>query len=576
MPDLDFVKVIGRLGLTVADAADADSDPEMLWCDSGEVWFTPLVTVTKVASADPVPATLGQGVFRVPVDSNGYLTLNGQQYVYLVNLTSDKVNPSIGPDKATHNVEFKNLRASGNAVQFESFNARFAPDTIGPDGACDITLLSPVSKSGATPIIRGEKGDTGADSTVPGPQGPSNFLVYTGTEYPVRTSLEPHIFSGPVNPDELGLMLEGDVWVNPDEEAVNVPSYLRVSDVGDSSTPGGSALSASTAAAAADPDSDLGRALDASYLSAGALMSVASAPTSIAPHPDFIVADGGTAATLAQTGLASIYWPKVIDCRVLTWAPAAYLMVLATDHDDAGGIAYSWSNDPLAFTTWANLTVTNMPATWLSLETPTPILDPANDRIVLLFQAKFGVGGRQNSHVATWTAPSTVTWQKEMPQFEVGMMGDGHGGYCSSPAPYGQGWALYSLAGGTASANSVMRVSTNLIDWTHIGEQITWLDPTEIIEWHRLFVFTWRGERWAILPKTPPTAGENATADYTTEVVKIGPDLRTFLSDPTATLLGAVDGGALVESVLPYGRQLVGYYREGGKTGSIKYAIAKG
>ena len=57
-------------------------------------------------------------VIVATINSAGYLEFNGKQYVYVVDLTSDKVNPQIGAGKATHRVTFKNVKANGTPVAF--------------------------------------------------------------------------------------------------------------------------------------------------------------------------------------------------------------------------------------------------------------------------------------------------------------------------------------------------------------------------------------------------------------------------------------------------------------------------
>ena len=159
---LPVVRVKGRLALTVADGVDVDTDPDVVWCDSGKVRFTPLNTYTKVISGDAaVPFTAGHSVIEANLDSSGRLTWSGALWVSLVDLTSEAVNPQIPAGKATHKVEFIDVKAGSTPVRFESVRCRFAADTAVGDGFCDLTLASPVPTAGGTPIIMGPAGEPG-------------------------------------------------------------------------------------------------------------------------------------------------------------------------------------------------------------------------------------------------------------------------------------------------------------------------------------------------------------------------------------------------------------------------------
>lgn len=172
MADLDYVRATGRFGLVIGDgAADPDVEPDTVWCDSGTIRITPLNTVTKVAGGDPSPWSAGHSVIDASVDANGYLTWRENPFVWLADLGSAKVNPFIGPGKATHTIDFIDVMAGGSRVTFPSYNVRISADTVDPEtGSCDLTLLSPVAVSGGTPIIIGP----------PGPEGPQGPIGPTG------------------------------------------------------------------------------------------------------------------------------------------------------------------------------------------------------------------------------------------------------------------------------------------------------------------------------------------------------------------------------------------------------------
>lgn len=159
MADLDYVRVIGRFGLVIGDGDDPDVEPDTVWCDSGAIRITPLSTYTKVAEGVPSPWTAGHSTISATVDADGYLTWNGNPFVWLVDLGSPKVNPVIGPGKATHTINFVDVRADGIPVNFPTFNVRISADTVDPvSGSCDLTLLAPLPAAGGTPVTVGPRG----------------------------------------------------------------------------------------------------------------------------------------------------------------------------------------------------------------------------------------------------------------------------------------------------------------------------------------------------------------------------------------------------------------------------------
>jgi hypothetical protein len=153
MPDLDYAKVTGRFALTIADSVDVDDDPDTVWCDSGTVSIEPLQTFTKVAGASAGPFSAGHSVIEAEIDDEGYLTHRGKRFVWVIDLTSDKVNPKIGADKATHRIRFSNVRAGDTAVDFPTVDVRLTSA-----GVNDLTVVSPVVPGASTPIYRGLTG----------------------------------------------------------------------------------------------------------------------------------------------------------------------------------------------------------------------------------------------------------------------------------------------------------------------------------------------------------------------------------------------------------------------------------
>lgn len=156
--DLDYARVTGRFGITVGDTDDEGENPDIIWITQGRLLLTPRQTFTKVAAATPSPATLGQGVIECTF-VDGYLTYRGLPRVYVVDLTSPKVNPVIGPDLATHRVTILDARAAdGTAVTFPPYDVRLTAAGADGDGVNDLTLLAPVVPGESTPITRGPQG----------------------------------------------------------------------------------------------------------------------------------------------------------------------------------------------------------------------------------------------------------------------------------------------------------------------------------------------------------------------------------------------------------------------------------
>lgn len=150
--DLDFVKVVGRFALTVGDSVDGGDNPDITWCDSGTIILEPLITYTKVVGADPSPFTAGHSIITCELDAEGYLTYNGARYVWLVDLTSDKINPKIADAQATHRVIFQNVAAGELVVNFPTMLVRLEP------GENDLTVVAPVASTATESIIQGPAG----------------------------------------------------------------------------------------------------------------------------------------------------------------------------------------------------------------------------------------------------------------------------------------------------------------------------------------------------------------------------------------------------------------------------------
>ncbi|WP_300680778.1 hypothetical protein [Nocardioides sp.] len=200
MADLDFIYVVGRFGLVVADGDDAGTDPDTVWCDAGTVNLTPLTTYAKVAGGSPIGWNSGHAVYPATLDNSGYLTRSGSRWIRVVDMTSDKVNPQIPAGKATHTVEYAGVKAAGTVVKYPSQDVRIAADTASPIETaeeatalglpigtlvCDLVKLLPVPTSSGTPIVQGPRGFGVEAASVDG----QDLVLTLGSGAEVRTEL---------------------------------------------------------------------------------------------------------------------------------------------------------------------------------------------------------------------------------------------------------------------------------------------------------------------------------------------------------------------------------------------------
>jgi hypothetical protein len=158
LPPLSYGKIVGRFVAIVGDDTDPDDLPDAVPL-AGSVTFTPSVASILVANATPVPATVIPTQVTVDLDVDGYISLNGLQYLFLV-ATDD---PSTNPTGFTYTVSFA-LTLDGQPVNFSSYSISVPTYNSGTDNVIDLTLVAPVSSSEGTLTIVGPigpKGDPG-------------------------------------------------------------------------------------------------------------------------------------------------------------------------------------------------------------------------------------------------------------------------------------------------------------------------------------------------------------------------------------------------------------------------------
>lgn len=168
--------VVGRFLSVVADSADdTDQEPEIVPM-SGTVAFTPQVSAVKVVEGTDVPATVNVAPVSATLDSEGYLSRNGQRGIRLL-ATDGPTNPT----GFTYQVSFALTLGGGAAVvQYNPF-----PIQVPSGRTVDLTVAAPVPSSSGVSMVQGvgvqdvtvENGEfvfrltNGAESRTPAPAG---------------------------------------------------------------------------------------------------------------------------------------------------------------------------------------------------------------------------------------------------------------------------------------------------------------------------------------------------------------------------------------------------------------------
>ena len=168
--------IVGRFLSVVADSADdTDQEPEIVPM-SGTVTFTPQVSAVKVVEGADVPATVNVAPVSATLDSEGYLSRNGQRGIRLL-ATDGPTNPT----GFTYQVSFALTLGGGAAVvKYNPF-----PVQVPSGRTVDLTVAAPVPSSSGVSMVQGvgvqdvtvENGEfvfrltNGAESRTPAPTG---------------------------------------------------------------------------------------------------------------------------------------------------------------------------------------------------------------------------------------------------------------------------------------------------------------------------------------------------------------------------------------------------------------------
>lgn len=159
-----FGTVTGRIVATIADRlGDPDVNPDVVPV-TGRVRFTPSVDAA-------ISSTEGAIVLPTPIDadldSEGYLSVNGERGVSLVATDS----PDLNPTGFTYTVTFIDLKFDKFPLAYKSFSIALpAGSTV------DLSTVTPVGSSNGAIIIRGAQGE-------PGPAGGSFTYDATAAQY---------------------------------------------------------------------------------------------------------------------------------------------------------------------------------------------------------------------------------------------------------------------------------------------------------------------------------------------------------------------------------------------------------
>jgi len=157
-PDVDYVTITAVVGAMVGDTDnDPDKNPDWATATAGTVTFTPTVSTVHVTDT-----TSGQTVAMLPfpitctIDAQGRLTYNGDTQVTLLDLGSDKVNPTTDRTKTAYTVSFSGVKMGDATLKIESFGINPSPaDDTDSDGLVNLWDLQPLKPSSGGAIVRG-------------------------------------------------------------------------------------------------------------------------------------------------------------------------------------------------------------------------------------------------------------------------------------------------------------------------------------------------------------------------------------------------------------------------------------
>ena len=167
---LKYGRVTGRFVAGVGDSDDAGYAPDVVPL-SGSIVFRLSAAALRVVTASPVPTTVYPQPIVATLDSQGYLSYNGQREVPL--LATD--DPATNPTNLQWTVPFDLRSPSGQTVQAESFRFALPADTV-----VDLTTVAPIATPAENLVItKGDRGEPGPN-TVPTVEAVAAALTQAG------------------------------------------------------------------------------------------------------------------------------------------------------------------------------------------------------------------------------------------------------------------------------------------------------------------------------------------------------------------------------------------------------------
>lgn len=175
--DFKYAKLTGRLGVMLGDSPDdTGEEPDVVYCDEGQVLITPAVSQEQVNGL-----ILGPQPIQAIIDGNGYLSINGVRQVYVLDLGDTNLRTYIPRDQGAWQITFKNVKYKGTTVNIPAFwcnpnaddndaDSGFIDGSGNPVQKNDLSILSPIPSAGSSVGIvvgpQGPPGETGGIQSI--------------------------------------------------------------------------------------------------------------------------------------------------------------------------------------------------------------------------------------------------------------------------------------------------------------------------------------------------------------------------------------------------------------------------